>query len=573
MNAMNCCDHQYSFLNCLILPLGLMSLCWSFTTSAMDAMPVVITSSEHGVLVTSGLPGSQVAGVQDIGISKNQILVSPPGLLIGQTVHDIDPANSFSMNGVNFGTVATRRYYGEQLEAYMTLDFGYCQTPSGRYPGVSVDKDILKYLPPLPEGSHYAEYYFMVTIDVDGNQNTGYKWDGFLKGVEYYFVVYHSAQSITDCATLLGMPASFCEIKSGQYGICSESLYVFIYNPFTVPQNPVINPDDGLAYDLELSQRVPGLNDQSRVYFSSHKMFVKNGSVAYEVDRVPNLVADLLAAGLTSAGTVYYTEDLRTWINIPGQLAQLQIGDFNGDGKADLAGIASNGSVWYTTDLNTWVNIPGSLAQLRVGDFNSDGKADLAGLASDGSVWYTTNLSTWTRVAGSLAQLRVGDFNSDGKADLAGLASDGSIWYTTNLSAWTQVPGSLAQLQVGDLNGDGKADLAGIAGNGSIWYTTDLTAWTQVPGSLAQLRVGDLNGDGKADLVGLANNGSIWYTTNLSAWTQVPGALSRLVVRHLNSDNKADLIGLASDGSIWYTTNLTAWSNSPGQLYRLAGDD
>ena len=571
MNAMNCCDYRYSFLKRLILPLGLMSLCWSFTTSAMDAMPVVITSSDNSVLVTSGLSSDQVAGVQEVGASKNQTLVVPIGLQIGQTVHDIDPANSFSTNGINFGTVATRRYYGEQLDVYMTLDFGPCQRPSGRYPGVSVDKDILKYLPPLPEGHRYIDYRLDVVIDVDGNQNTGYNWSR-IKGVEYIFLMSNLAESITDCATLLGMPAALAEVKDN-YATRVGDLYVSFYNPFTLPYNPVINPDDGLAYDLELSQRVPGLSAQSRVYFQSGKTFLKNGSVAREYDYVPNWVADLLAAGLTSAGTVYYTEDLRTWINIPGQLAQLQIGDFNGDGKADLAGIASNGSVWYTTNLSTWVNVPGSLAQLRVGDFNGDGKADLAGLASDGSIWYTTNLNTWTRVPGGLTQLRVGDFNGDGKADLAGLASDGSIWYTTDLSAWTQVPGGLAQLQVGDLNGDGKADLAGLASDGSIWYTTNLSAWTQVPGGLAQLRVGDLNGDGKADLVGLANNGSIWYTTDLSTCTQIPGALSRLVVRHLNSDSKADLIGLGSDGSIWYTTNLTAWSNSPGQLYRLAGDD
>ncbi|MFZ1641600.1 MAG: FG-GAP-like repeat-containing protein [Candidatus Contendobacter sp.] len=236
----------------------------------------------------------------------------------------------------------------------------------------------------------------------------------------------------------------------------------------------------------------------------------------------------LLLAGLTANGQIYYTANLSTWTQIPGGLAQLQVGDFNGDAKADLAGLASNGSIWYTANLSTWTQVPGGLAQLRVGDLNGDGHADLAGLAGNGSIWYTTNLSSWTQVPGGLAQLQVGDFNGDGKADLAGLAGNGSIWYTTNLSSWTQVPGGLAQLRVGDLNGDGHADLAGLAGNSSIWYTTNLSAWTQVPGGLARLRVGDLNGDGKADLAGLAGGGSIWYTTNLSAWTQIPGQLNRL---------------------------------------------
>ena len=300
----------------------------------------------------------------------------------------------------------------------------------------------------------------------------------------------------------------------------------------------------------------------------------RNGNL---VNRSDVLVAYMtlanLLAGLTSTGQIYYTLDLNTWVNIPGQLAQLQVGHFNGDGQADLAGLANNGSIWYTTDLSTWTQVPGGLAQLRVGDFNGDGQADLAGLASNGSIWYTTDLSTWTQIPGALAQLRVGDLNGDGQADLAGLASNGSIWYTTDLSTWTQVPGGLAQLRTSDFNGDGHADLAGLASNGSIWYTTNLTTWTQVSGQLAQLQVGDLNGDGHADLVGLASNGSIWYTTNRTSWTQVPGALNRLVVRDLNGDGQADLAGLASNGSIWYTTNLTTWTQIPGQLNRLAGDD
>ena len=300
-----------------------------------------------------------------------------------------------------------------------------------------------------------------------------------------------------------------------------------------------------------------------------------------------------LVAGLTSTGQIYYTtiasptagdeEQLadddamgalphaNAWGNIPGQLAQLRIGDFNGDGEGDLIGVANNGSIWYTTNRGPWASVPGGLSQISVGDFNGDGKDGLIGLAGNGSIWYTTDLSAWTQIPGGLSQIAIGDFNGDGKADLAGLASNGSIWYTTNLSAWAQAPGQLAQLQTGDLNGDGKADLAGLASNGSIWYTTDLSAWTQAPGQLAQLQVGDFNGDGKADLVGVAGNSSVWYTTSLSAWAQLPGALSQLTTSDLNGDGKADLVGLANNGSIWYATDLATWTNLPGQLAQLAG--
>jgi hypothetical protein len=44
-------------------------------------------------------------------------------------------------------------------------------------------------------------------------------------------------------------------------------------------------------------------------------------------------------------------------------LTQLVVGDFNGDGRSDLAGINS-GYIYYTTDLVHWTNIPGLLTQL-----------------------------------------------------------------------------------------------------------------------------------------------------------------------------------------------------------------
>ncbi|MFZ1642884.1 MAG: tectonin domain-containing protein [Candidatus Contendobacter sp.] len=258
---------------------------------------------------------------------------------------------------------------------------------------------------------------------------------------------------------------------------------------------------------------------------------IVNGTVDIGAVEVGATEAQPLAnrlAGLTSGGQIYYTINLSTWVNIPGQLAQLKVGDLNSDGQADLIGLTSTGQIYYTINLSSWAQISGRLSQMVVGgDMDGDGYADLAGIASDGSIWYT-GLTAWTRIPGALSQIVAGDFDGNGRSDLAGLASNGSIWYTTNLNTWTQVPGGLAQLRVGDLNGDGQADLAGLASNGSIWYTTNLNTWTQIPGGLAQLRVGDLNGDGQADLAGLASNGSIWYTTNLNTWINIPGQLAQL---------------------------------------------
>ena len=120
--------------------------------------------------------------------------------------------------------------------------------------------------------------------------------------------------------------------------------------------------------------------------------------------------------------------------------------DLDGDAFSDLAGLTSAGTVFYTTDLQTMTQIPGVLEQLVSGDFNGDGQSDLAGLTSDGKIYYTTNRLTWAQIPGSLTQLVVGYFDADGLSDLAGITLSGNIFYTTDLQTWAYIPGTLEQL-------------------------------------------------------------------------------------------------------------------------------
>ncbi|MEI2741592.1 MAG: right-handed parallel beta-helix repeat-containing protein [Candidatus Competibacter sp.] len=280
---------------------------------------------------------------------------------------------------------------------------------------------------------------------------------------------------------------------------------------------------------------------------------------------------NVILAGLTSAGGIYYSNNLTSWINIPGVLAQLVTGDFNGDGKTDLAGLTSAGNIYYTTNLTSWTYLPGILNKLVTGDFNGDGKTDLAGLTSVGGIYYSNNLTSWINIPGALAQLVAGDFNGDGKTDLAGLTSAGQIFYSTNLANWTYLPGILNKLVTGDFNGDGKTDLAGLTSAGQIFYSTNLLHWASIIGQLNKLVTGDFNGDGKTDLAGLTGAGNIYYTTNLTSWTYLPGILNKLVTGDFNGDGKTDLAGLTSAGQIFYSTNLLHWASIIGQLNKLAG--
>lgn len=222
----------------------------------------------------------------------------------------------------------------------------------------------------------------------------------------------------------------------------------------------------------------------------------------------------------------------------------IALGDFNGDGKTDLAvanlgsGSSTAGSVsillgngdgTFATQVSYAAGFnPGFVV---VADFNADGQADLA-VASDVSTGSLCVLlgngdgtfsAPLTYTGFFPSSIAVGDFNGDGKADLAmssspGLDSpsevavllgngDGTFQPAVNYSNGGDNPNFVA---VGDFNSDGKQDLAvaaadGISiflgnGNGTFQPAVNYAGDTQ-PTSVA---VTDFNGDGKPDIA-LAN--------------------------------------------------------------------
>jgi len=219
---------------------------------------------------------------------------------------------------------------------------------------------------------------------------------------------------------------------------------------------------------------------------------------------------------------------------IPVYAYQVAVGDFNGDGKLDVAVANEGGSTLVSVFLG---NGDGTLQAppmnitsgsdpygIVVGDFNGDGKLDLA--VSDfagGKITILLGDGTGSFVAqpaitigSNPLGLAVGDFNKDGKADLAvasettGTVSillgngDGTFLPPTHYSTF----GTAFSVAVGDLNGDGNLDLAIsgsnakatsiLLGNGDGTFQPQLTfgigsfGWTEA--------MGDLDGSGRLGL-------------------------------------------------------------------------
>ncbi|MBZ5536275.1 MAG: FG-GAP-like repeat-containing protein [Acidobacteriia bacterium] len=207
-------------------------------------------------------------------------------------------------------------------------------------------------------------------------------------------------------------------------------------------------------------------------------------------------------------------------------------GDFNGDGKVDLV-VANKGSKSFSILLGNGdgtfqaavtTPIPGlrnsGPLSVAAGDFDGDGKADIAfasGTSEKVSILLGNGNGTFTdAVISPMApegdSVATGEFNGDGKLDLAFVshsnvalifANGDRTFRTTSISPYGK------SIVAGDFTGDGKLDLAistytskvsilGGRGDGSF-YTLPQFDFL-VGGDPVALATGDFNGDGRLDI-------------------------------------------------------------------------
>jgi VCBS repeat protein len=226
---------------------------------------------------------------------------------------------------------------------------------------------------------------------------------------------------------------------------------------------------------------------------------------------------------------------------VGGDPSSVDIGDVNGDGRDDVVVGRGDGIFVLLQNangtLNPGLNYATSFSEkIQIGDFDSDGRMDIAGIdwGSQHQVVVFTQQPNGTLALAAMYNgshdgyndLEVGDLNADGRDDLIVMSGQG---FAPNVSVFLQQPGGLfdtatvydlggneltQSVGVGDLDGDGRNDLAVSFGIGldvsptvAIWFQNILGALDQPAarfpssGIPTALEVADINSDGRRDAI------------------------------------------------------------------------
>uniref|UniRef100_A8M7U6 FG-GAP repeat protein n=1 Tax=Salinispora arenicola (strain CNS-205) TaxID=391037 RepID=A8M7U6_SALAI len=214
------------------------------------------------------------------------------------------------------------------------------------------------------------------------------------------------------------------------------------------------------------------------------------------------------------------------------------LGDYDGDGKSDLAFYRPTTGTWWLHDTND-DPIHGSGTQYggqtgdtpAPGDYDGDGKSDLAFYRPTTGTWWLHDTNdnpihgSGTQYGGQTGDIPVpGDYDGDGKSDFAFFRPTTGTWWIHDTNddpvqgTGTQY-GQAGDIPVpGDYDGDGKSDFALYRPSTGTWWIHDTNdnpvhgTGTQYGGQTGDTPApGDYDGDGKSDLAFYRPTNGTWW--------------------------------------------------------------
>ncbi|MBI4905065.1 MAG: VCBS repeat-containing protein [Acidobacteria bacterium] len=316
-------------------------------------------------------------------------------------------------------------------------------------------------------------------------------------------------------------------------------------------------------------------------------------------------------------GTTTFAPAANFVYNIAADPAGLLVGDFNGDGKRDIAALSmrsaqatgavqiylgvGDGTLSSSPLLTSTGKSPSSATAF---DFNGDGKLDLAVANAGGSslmLLFGNGDGTFqtpiTLAGGSAfpAAVAAADINKDGRVDLIIGHNSGVEVRLGNGNGTFQAPsnvftgGNISNVAVGDFNKDGNPDIAAssrnsaalnvLLGNGAGAFPSFSSSLTKY--NVADLILVDFDWDGNLDILlgeghpdvlvaeGYDNNLFVLFGRGdgtfhgLSAYA-VPNGATGMVLADVNGDGRADIL---TSGSASANGNAGILLNAGGGLF------
>ncbi len=315
----------------------------------------------------------------------------------------------------------------------------------------------------------------------------------------------------------------------------------------------------------------------------------------------------------STGGTISFASEVVIYTGIGTEPRGIIVSDLDGDGKPDIAIANSAGpmGIFRNTTINGTLSFAqrqdvaaagGSPYGIAVGDFDGDGKPDLALTNYTFSPSFVILMAMFRNqsVPGKISfadkkdfiigsnpkSVSVGDFDGDGKADLA-VANNGSN--TVSVLRNTSAGGVISfaskidyptgagpySVSVGDFDGDEKPDLA-VANSGSATVslfknvsTTGVISFAAktdyTTGTTPQcISIGDLDGDGKPDMaVANAGSNSVSLLVNL---------IGSPVITSFTPSNGGIGTTITINGSLFTGTTAVSFGGFPAASFTVVSD-